>query len=74
MIDLGWQTAGTNIEIVDKDGEESLNAMVYTMDTDKFIDAFNILNSQGLNVTAYSDTKLNRNNKCQRSQGILMLS
>ena len=29
MIDLGWQTAGTNIEIVDKDGEESLNAMLY---------------------------------------------
>ncbi len=73
MIDLGWQTAGTNIEIVDKDGEESLNAMVYTMDTDKFIDAFNILNSQGLNVTAYSDTKLTGTINVNEA-GILMLS
>lgn len=58
MIDLGWQTAGTTIKIVDKDGENDLNPMVYTMDADKFIEAYNILNEQGLNVTSYSDTKV----------------
>ena len=43
------------------------------MDTDKFIDAFNILNSQGLNVTAYSDTKLTGTINVNEA-GILMLS
>ena len=58
IIDLGWQTAGTHIRIADKDGEESLSAMVYTMDLNKFIDTYNALNNQGLNVTSYTDTAI----------------
>lgn len=58
IVDLGWQSAGTVIKISDKDGEETLNAMVYTMNPDKFIEAYNILNAHGLNVTDYSDTAI----------------
>ena len=32
--------------------------MVYTMNPDKFIEAYNILNAHGLNVTDYSDTAI----------------
>lgn len=73
IIDLGWQTAGTQIRIADKDGEEALNAMVYTMDANKFIDAFNLLNSQGLNVTSYTDTTITGTINVNEA-GILMLS
>ncbi len=73
MIDLGWQSAGTTIRIIDKDGEESLNAMVYTMNPEKFIEAFNILSSQALNVTDYSDTTVNGTITVNES-GILMFS
>ena len=73
IIDLGWQTAGTLIKIADKDGEEALNAYVYTMNADKFIEAYNILNTQGLDVTAYSDTKISGTIHVNEA-GILMLS
>lgn len=73
MIDLGWCTAGTTITVKDKEGENDLNAMVYTMDVDKFIEAFNSLNANGLNVTSYSDTKIT--GTIQVSQdGLLMTS
>ena len=32
--------------------------MVYTMDLNKFIDTYNALNNQGLNVTSYTDTAI----------------
>ena len=73
IIDLGWQTAGTTIKIADKDGEEALNAMVYTMNPDKFIAAFNSLNEQGLNVTSYSDTSITGTITVNEA-GILMFS
>lgn len=73
IIDLDWQTAGTTIKIADKDGEEALNAMVYTMNPDKFIAAFNSLNEQSLNVTSYSDTSITGTITVNEA-GILMFS
>lgn len=73
IIDLGRQKAGTTIKIADKDGEEALNAMVYTMNPDKFIAAFNSLNEHGLNVTSYSDTSITGTITVNEA-GILMFS
>ena len=43
------------------------------MNADKFIEAYNILNTQGLDVTAYSDTKISGTIQVNEA-GILMLS
>ena len=43
------------------------------MNADKFIEAYNILNTQGLDVTAYSDTKISGTIHVNEA-GILMLS
>ena len=44
---LAGRLAGTLIKIADKDGEEALNAYVYTMNADKFIEAYKYLKYTG---------------------------
>lgn len=73
IIDLGLQTAGTEITIVDKDGENSLNASVYTMNVDKFIQYYEIMSEQTLNVTKQEDT-LVKGDITVTDSGILMLT
>lgn len=73
IIDLGWQTAGTSIKIKDKNDENSLDAMVYTMNVERFIEAFERLNAQALNVTSYSDTEISGTIDVSEA-GMLMLS
>ena len=56
-IDLGWLPAGTEITFSDFDEKiYNLQAKAYEMNTDKFIEVYNALADEGLNVTEYSDT------------------
>lgn len=59
IVDIGYVDAGTTINIFDNSnstGHVSLYA--YTMDIDKFIELYNALSDEGLNVTSYSDTEV----------------
>ena len=54
--DLGYVKAGTEINISDSESNSgSLQLIIYTMDTDKFIKLYESLADEGLNITKYDD-------------------
>ena len=55
IIDIGYVTTEDSVILA---GDTSMNALVYAMDSDKFVRACNILSSGGLNVTKHSDTAI----------------
>ncbi|MGN0375759.1 MAG: YfhO family protein [Butyrivibrio sp.] len=58
--DLGYLKEGQHVHITDSDGGSgNLQLYVYRMDTDKFIQFYEALADEGLNVTDYSDTHVN---------------
>lgn len=56
IIDMGYIRTEDNVTLA---ADTSMNAIVYAMDTDKFIRAYNILSSGGLKVTEHSETTIN---------------
>ena len=62
IVDIGYVDANTKITI--NDAENSLghvNYYAYSMDIDKFIELYNALNDEGLNITSYTDTEVKGN-------------
>ena len=55
IIDLGYATPEDTITIT---GDTSMNASVYTLETSRFIEAFNILNNNSLNVSEFTNNKI----------------
>lgn len=55
IIDMGYLKTTDSVTLT---GDTSMNATVYAMDTDKFIHAYNVLNSGGMRVTDYSETSI----------------
>jgi flagellin-like hook-associated protein FlgL len=61
-IDLGWLEKGTEVTFSDADESiYNLKAVAFTMDMDKFIEFYNELADEGLNVTSYDDTHIKGN-------------
>jgi uncharacterized membrane protein YfhO len=58
IIDIGYVTITDTIEAY---ADSSMNLLVYTLENDKFTEAYKILNTNGLNVTSSSDTKIEGN-------------
>ncbi len=56
--DLGYLSAGTEIYVTDSDTNNSLQLLVYTMDIDKFIELYESLADEGLNITSYDDSHI----------------
>ncbi len=73
VIDLGVCEPGVTIKIADEDNDKSLNALVYSIDTDKFIQVYNALNQNTLNITKQTDTKIEGTIQVDEA-GTLMLS
>ncbi len=60
MIDLGYIKSGSEVYIYDTDSKgQGLQLYAYTMDEDKFIQVYNALNDEGLEITSYNDTHIN---------------
>ena len=55
IIDLGYATPDDIIVI---SGDTSMNACVYTLESSRFIEAFNILNNNSLNVSEFTNNKI----------------
>ena len=55
IIDLGYTTPDDIIVI---SGDTSMNASVYTLESSRFIEAFNILNNNSLNVSEFTNNKI----------------
>ena len=55
IIDLGYATPDDIIVI---SGDTSMNASVYTLESSRFIEAFNILNNNSLNVSEFTNNKI----------------
>ena len=55
IIDLGYATPDDIIVI---SGDTSMNASVYTIESSRFIEAFNILNNNSLNVSEFTNNKI----------------
>ena len=61
-VDLGWMPAGTEIKFSDFDETVyNLQGKAYEMNTEKFIEFYNGLADEGLNVTEYDDTHIKGN-------------
>lgn len=54
-LDIGYVSADNEVTIT---AEEPVSISVYLLNSDKFIEAYNILNKNSLNVTEWSDTKI----------------
>lgn len=55
LIDIGYVTTADSIEVY---GDTPMGLSVYTLEEERFINAYNILNNSGLNITSHSDTKI----------------
>jgi uncharacterized membrane protein YfhO len=55
LIDIGYATTDDQVTLT---ADTSMNATVYALDEEKFIQAYNILNSQGLQVTSHDETSI----------------
>ena len=55
LIDIGYVTTADSIEVY---GDTPMGLSVYTLEEERFINAYNILNNGGLNITSHSDTKI----------------
>ena len=55
IIDLGYATPDDIIVI---SGDTSMNASVYTLESSRFIETFNILNNNSLNVSEFTNNKI----------------
>lgn len=65
IIDVGYVTTTDLVRVT---AENSMNLVAYMMDTDKFIEAYDILNEGAYAISKYSDTKfvgtVNANENC----------
>lgn len=62
MIDIGYVNAGATLKISDRDDKDrSLNALVYTMNVDKYKEAMSIMASKGLEITEHGETYIKGN-------------
>ena len=55
IIDLGYATPEDIIVIT---GDSAMNASVYTLETSRFIEAYNILNDNALNISEFTNNKI----------------
>ena len=55
IIDLGYATPEDIIVIT---GDSAMNASVYTLETSRFIEAYNILNDNALNISEFRNNKI----------------
>ncbi len=69
-LDLGYVTEGTYIELL---VTSPITCTVYTLNEDKFIDLYNKLNDEALNITKWSDTYF-KGNINVKSDNTLLLS
>lgn len=70
IIDLGYVTTTDTINVY---SENDMQLSVYTLESDRFIQAYNTLNQESLNVTSFSDTKI-KGNVTATDDGTLMFS
>ena len=55
IIDLGYAVPADTVVI---SGDSAMNAIVYTLETSRFTEAYNILNGSSLSITSFKDTKI----------------
>ena len=55
IIDLGYAVPADTVVI---SGDSAMNASVYTLETSRFTEAYNILNGSSLSITSFKDTKI----------------
>lgn len=55
IIDIGYVTTTDSIEVY---ADTTMGLSVYTLEENRFIEAFNILNNGGLTLTSHSDTRM----------------
>lgn len=70
IIDIGYVTTTDYIEAY---ADNSMGLSVYTLEEERFIEAYNILNSGGFNVTSHSDTQF-KGTVTAVSDGTMMFS
>ena len=70
IIDIGYVTTTDYIEAY---ADTSMGLSVYTLEDERFIEAYNILNNGGLKVTSHSDTHF-KGTATAVSNGIMMFS
>ncbi len=58
VLDIGYAYAGDTITITSDTDNQTLLFSLYVLDEDTLIEAYNILNSQGLNIATMSDTEI----------------
>ena len=62
IVDIGYVDSNTTIEITDSNNSLGyVNYYAYTMNIDKFIELYNALSDEGLNITSYTDTEVKGN-------------
>lgn len=70
IIDIGYVTTTDSIEVY---ADTFMGLSVYTLEENRFIEAFNILNNGGLTLTSHSDTRM-EGTVMTASNGIMMFS
>lgn len=70
LIDLGYVTTTDYIEVT---SDEVMSLSVYTLEEERFINAYNILNNNSLNITSHSDTKI-KGTVTAQSDGTMLFS
>ena len=55
IIDLGYAVPADTVVI---SGDSAMNASVYTLETSRFTEAYNILNGSSISITSFKDTKI----------------
>ena len=56
IVDLGYIKT---TDIINISSDNTLQLKAYTLETNRFIEAYNILNNSSLNISSYSDTSIN---------------
>ena len=59
MIDIGFVSAGSVINVTGNDSSQSLQMYAYSMDINKFKQLYSRLSDEGLEVTSYDSTHIN---------------
>lgn len=73
ILDLGWCEAGDVVEITNKQGISNFNVQAYRLNMDTFLQAYDALNEQTLELDHFSDTRIKGHINVRRS-GNLTLS
>lgn len=74
MIDLGYVSEGSVIHVSSSDGgSESLQMYAYVLDTDKFVQLYDALSDEGLEISEYDDTYI-KGSVTAKTNGLLYTS